>query len=83
MNSSSGVLGSLAPPGAISPLPVTVMEPGGLVVFTAASVAAGDAFTLAVRVNGSVWGWGSNSDGQLGSGRPVFLTVPMRSQLLP
>jgi len=30
-------------------------------------IAAGDAFTLALREDGTVWGWGSNSQGQLGS----------------
>lgn len=76
----AGALGSVAPPDAYSLAPVTVLA-NGLSILTATSVAAGESFSLAVRSDGTVWAWGLNSDGQLGSGRPLALTVPMSSLL--
>lgn len=40
------------------------------------SIAAGDAFSLAVKANGSLWAWGSNSAGQLGLGSNLDKNEP-------
>jgi alpha-tubulin suppressor-like RCC1 family protein len=42
-----------------------------------------DGFGLAVRDDGTVWSWGFNSDGQLGTTEPTIIaTTPVRSSLL-
>ncbi|KAF0218277.1 MAG: Ig domain-containing [Geobacteraceae bacterium] len=40
------------------------------------AIAAGDYFTLALKSDGSVWAWGSNSSGQLGDGTTVNRAAP-------
>jgi alpha-tubulin suppressor-like RCC1 family protein len=42
------------------------------------SVAAGDAFSLALDVNGNVWAWGANDWGQLGDGTFSSRSRPLR-----
>ncbi len=42
------------------------------------SVGAGQYHSLAVRRDGTVWGWGKNSGGQLGDGTTVERTSPVR-----
>ena len=44
------------------------------------SVAAGDRHSLAVKDDGTVWGWGSNDHGQLGlgAGAPAASTTPVQ-----
>lgn len=39
-------------------------------------VAVGAEHTLALTSCGDVWGWGSNSDGQLGLGHVVAIKIP-------
>jgi alpha-tubulin suppressor-like RCC1 family protein len=39
-------------------------------------VAAGSEHTIGVRSTGTLWTWGSNSDGQLGNGLPAVHRVP-------
>jgi len=41
----------------------------------ALATAAGQNHSLAVRTDGSVWAWGSNSNGQLGEGTPGLLNA--------
>ncbi len=41
-------------------------------------IAAGYAFGLALRDDGSVWGWGANEYGQLGDRAPGFEATPVR-----
>jgi alpha-tubulin suppressor-like RCC1 family protein len=49
--------------------PTLVVGPGGSGAMTGvAALAAGNAFTLAVRADGTVWAWGSSSHGELGLG---------------
>jgi alpha-tubulin suppressor-like RCC1 family protein len=60
----SGELGSEVSPGSTSPVTVT----GGGGSFTARDIAAGRNHTCAVRANGTVACWGSNSSGQIGDG---------------
>lgn len=57
--------------------PVPVENPNG-VTFT--DIVAARYHTLAVDENGQVWGWGSNSAGQLGVGTSVNSTVPVMVQ---
>jgi alpha-tubulin suppressor-like RCC1 family protein len=76
-SNQSGELGSEVSPGSFSPVTVT----GGGGSFTARDVAAGRNHTCAVRANGTVSCWGSNSSGQIGLGtiggnRPTPFTIP-------
>jgi len=43
-----------------------------------ARVAAGQAHTVAIRTDGSLWAWGSNSFGNLGDGTTSFRATPIR-----
>jgi hypothetical protein len=56
--------------------PVRVSGLSGMV-----AVAAGESFSLAVRNDGTVWGWGSNGQGQLGESIPPYSTSPIRCSL--
>lgn len=40
------------------------------------SVASGAQFSLATKTNGTLWGWGSNTYGQLGDGTNINITSP-------
>jgi alpha-tubulin suppressor-like RCC1 family protein len=52
-----------------SPAPVQVVGPSGAGALSdVVAIAAGGAHSLAVRADGSVWAWGSNGSGQLGTG---------------
>lgn len=42
------------------------------------SVATGLNYTLAIKRDGSLWGWGSNSDDTLGTGSPSWPTTPVQ-----
>jgi len=42
-------------------------------------IAAGDSFRLIVRNDGTVWGWGSNSYGQLGDATTITRTAPVQA----
>jgi hypothetical protein len=47
----------------------SVLGPGGAGAFgDVVAVEQGDGFALAIRSDGTVWAWGSNSHGQLGNG---------------
>ena len=41
-------------------------------------IAAGDAFSLALTSDGSVWAWGYNGQGQLGNSSTTGSAVPVR-----
>lgn len=43
---------------------------------TAGSVAAGDAYSMALAPDGTVWAWGANGYGQLGDGTTTSRTLP-------
>lgn len=42
------------------------------------SIACGQAYTVAVRADGTLWAWGINSDGQLGDGTITTRSNPVR-----
>jgi alpha-tubulin suppressor-like RCC1 family protein len=45
---------------------------------TWSQVAAGNAFSLAVKTDGTLWGWGDNGQGQLGVGNTVQYSSPVQ-----
>jgi alpha-tubulin suppressor-like RCC1 family protein len=59
---------------------VTVPEPAA-VGGSWQSVSAGGRHTCAMRGDGTLWCWGSNSDGQLGTGASTFLLQPSPVQV--
>ena len=48
----------------------------------AADVAGGDSFGIVLKGNGSIWGFGYNSDGQLGNDTLVPLNVPSQTNVI-
>ncbi len=76
--SVSGQLGNGDTTSIFSTTPVTVSGGGGSV--SAAVVEAGSLHTCAVRTNGSVACWGSNSHGELGDGTTTNQTRPVAVQ---
>jgi alpha-tubulin suppressor-like RCC1 family protein len=44
------------------------------------AIAAGYSHTLALKGDGTVWAWGSNSSGQLGDGTTKYRSVPQQVQ---
>jgi hypothetical protein len=48
-----------------------------------AQIAAGDAHSLQLRTDGTLWAWGSDSSGQLGQGRLVQSNTPTAVNGLP
>lgn len=62
--------------------PVRVLDPSGAVPLSdIVAIAAGDRFSLALRSDGTVWAWGLNVYGQLGTG--VFTSTDPFSIPLP
>ncbi|MCH8843967.1 MAG: hypothetical protein IID61_13465 [SAR324 cluster bacterium] len=68
-----------------SSVPVQVCETGqtypcNLFLSTVIAIAAGDAFKVALKSDGTVWAWGTNSPPQLGIGTefPTLITTPVQ-----
>lgn len=59
------------------PVAVTMPQVGGNDIRFAA-VSAGDNHVLALATDGSVWAWGDNGSGQLGTGNNTKAAVPVR-----
>lgn len=59
--------------------PVAVLGPGGTGTLTnITAVSGGQSHTLALRNDGTVWAWGSNSNGQLGDGTTTSRLSPVQ-----
>jgi alpha-tubulin suppressor-like RCC1 family protein len=59
--------------------PAQVTGPGGVGVFgNAVAVAPGRAFTAALKSDGTVWAWGNNGNGELGTGDNTAQSAPVR-----
>jgi len=61
------VSGDTAP---VQSVPVKIMD-------DVAAVSAGDADSMAIKTDGSLWAWGGNTDGQLGDGTTVNKNTPV------
>jgi alpha-tubulin suppressor-like RCC1 family protein len=59
--------------------PIQVKGAGGSGNFSNALAAAGgEEYTLVAKSDGTLWGWGRNSDGQLGNGTKTDTTTPVQ-----
>jgi len=56
------------------PVPVSNLGPGSGVI----ALTGGGNFTLALKPDGTVWGWGNNNNGQLGIGSMTTQPVPVQ-----
>ncbi len=74
----NGELGNASTTNSDTPVQaeVPVVITGG-VPTTVTAVAAGMHHSLALRSDGTVWAWGYNGDGELGSGGPANSSVPI------
>ncbi|HEU5453104.1 MAG TPA: hypothetical protein VFU76_14010, partial [Terriglobales bacterium] len=74
---TSGQLGNAG--NSVSLTPVQVLGPGAAgVLLDVKAIAAGGAHTLALLSGGVVYAWGSNSNGQLGTGNPGASNTPVQ-----
>lgn len=80
-NNASGQVGDNSTTNRLAPLRITPAAP----VFpnTFQAVAAGHDHSLALRNDGTVWSWGANAHGQLGTGTTTASLVPVQVQNLP
>src|SRR6185437_5348601 len=81
-NNASGQLGNGTTTN--STTAAEVSGPTGLGVFinqsvgSAIAIAAGANHSLAVLIDGTVWAWGDNSDGELGNGTTTSTSAPVQ-----
>ncbi len=64
--------------GSYDPIPAPIPDLNGIT-----SICVGHYFAVALRADGSVWTWGSNSDQQLGDGTTTHRTEPAMVEGLP
>nr|BDT37381.1 RCC1 repeat-containing protein [Myxococcus sp. MH1] len=74
-NTPWGQAGNGAWSGGAAPVQVSGITSG------VTSLAVGGEHMLVVQPDGTVWSWGSNSDGQLGRGQPLDALIPIPSLL--
>jgi alpha-tubulin suppressor-like RCC1 family protein/chitodextrinase len=81
-NNASGQLGSSNQ--AHSNIPIQVKGPGNQGYLTGViAIAAGETHSMALKADGTVWSWGGNAFGQLGTGTTVSSLVPIQVARLP
>ncbi len=70
---SSGQVGTGPIPSSnVYAFPVKVLDPNGINNFSnVRAISAGSSHSLAVKIDGTVWAWGANNNGQIGNGDPV------------
>lgn len=73
-SNGSGELGTGTNDASLVPVQVTPL-PGGR---SFVDIQAGSSHTMAVASDGTLWGWGSNSAGELGNGTDVNSSVPVQ-----
>ena len=80
-NNASGQVGNNSTANRLTPQQITPAAP----VFpnTFKAVSAGADHSLALRNDGTVWAWGANNHGQLGTGTTTGSLVPVQIQTLP
>jgi alpha-tubulin suppressor-like RCC1 family protein len=78
-SNANGQLGDGTTVSRLSPAQVSGFGPGSGIV----AIAAGSAFSLAVKSDGTVWSWGSNSNGQLGDGTTNSRLTPVQVTGVP
>lgn len=80
-NNAFGQVGNNSTTNRLTPQQITPAAP----VFpqTFKSVSAGADHSLALRNDGTVWAWGANDHGQLGTGNTTASLVPVQVQNLP
>jgi alpha-tubulin suppressor-like RCC1 family protein len=59
--------------------PTHVSHPSGTGFLTGDAISAGSIHSLAVQSNGTVLGWGSNSNGELGNGTTTRTNLPIQT----
>ena len=70
-SNDTGQLSNAAPTGS-----GTNINAPTLVTGTYSQVSAGNAHSLALRADGTLWAWGNNSNGQLGIGNTITASTP-------
>ena len=77
-SNGSGQLGNTSV-GTYSNSPIQVMDAGGNSYFTnCIYISGGETHSVAVKSDGSVWSWGDNSVGQLGSNSSYNSALPIK-----
>jgi alpha-tubulin suppressor-like RCC1 family protein len=69
-NASYGVFGNGTSSTSLTPIQVSALT-------NVTSLTAGNDYSLAIKTDGTVWGWGLNSSGQLGDGSNISKLSPV------
>ncbi|WP_445341963.1 RCC1 domain-containing protein [Bifidobacterium sp. ESL0827] len=79
-NQASGGLGNSKDSGQVA-TPVRITENDAIKGKIFIAVSAGDAYSMALASDGTVYTWGSNGKGQLGNGTTTDSAVPVKANL--
>lgn len=80
-SNASGQIGNNSTQSSATPIRVTPAAP--VFPYSFQAVAAGHDHSLALRNDGTIWAWGANTHGQLGTGTTTASLVPVQVQNLP